>query len=109
MQVTQQIYVAKEWVRNTHDEVKAETHSRFEVEKALGALKEEHKQLGNKLTVAERERSSALAGLKNAKTEAEDQRKLLYTTELELATQKQQVMDLKAELQKVKDATKEAT
>ena len=43
MQVTQQIYVAKEWVRNTHDEVKAETHSRFEVEKALGALKEEHK------------------------------------------------------------------
>ena len=38
----------------------------------------------------------------------EDQRKLLYTMELELATQKQLVMDLKAELQKVKDAAKEA-
>ena len=55
MQVTQQIYVAKEWVRNTHDEVKAEAHSRFEVEKALGALKEEHKKLNNKLTIAKRE------------------------------------------------------
>ena len=42
MQLTQQVYVAKEWVRNAHDEVKAEAHSRFEVEKALGALKEEH-------------------------------------------------------------------
>ena len=55
MQVTQQIYVVKEWVRNTHDEVKAEAHSCFEVEKALGALKEEYKELGNKLTLAERE------------------------------------------------------
>ena len=43
MQVTQQIYVAKEWVRNARDKVKVEAHSRFEVEKALGALKEEHK------------------------------------------------------------------
>ena len=43
MQVTQQSYVAKEWVMIARDEVKAEAHSRFEVEKALGALKEEHK------------------------------------------------------------------
>ena len=86
MQVTQQIYLTKEWVRNTHDEVKAEAHSRFEVEKALQALKEEHKQLRNKLTVAKREHSSALAGLKNAEAQIEDQCKLLYTTELELAT-----------------------
>ena len=64
--------------------------------------------MGNKLTVAEKERSSALAGLKNVEAQVEDQRKLLYMTELKLATQKQQVMDLKAELQKVKDAAKEA-
>ena len=64
--------------------------------------------MGNKLIVAERERSSTLAGLKNAKAQAKDQRKLLYTTEIELATQKQLVLDLKAELQKVKDAAKEA-
>ena len=58
MQVTQQIYVAKEWVKNAYDEVKAEAHSRFEVKKALGALKEKHKELGNKLTIAEKEGSS---------------------------------------------------
>ena len=55
MQVTQQIYVVEEWVKNAHDEVKAEAHSRFEVVKALEALKEEHKELGNKLTLVERE------------------------------------------------------
>ena len=58
MQVTQQIYVAKEWVKNAYDEVKAEAHSRFEDKKALGALKEKHKELGNKLTIAEKEGSS---------------------------------------------------
>ena len=96
-------------VRNAHNKVKAEAHSRFEVEKALGALKEEHKELGNKLTVTERECSNALAGLKNAEAQAKDQRKLLYTTKIKLATQKQVVLDLKAELQKVKDVAKEVT
>ena len=41
--------MAKEWVRNVCDEVKAEAYSRIEVEKALGALKEEHAQLSKKL------------------------------------------------------------
>ena len=91
------------------DEVKAKAHSCFEVEKALGVLKEEHKQPGNKLTVIEKERLSALAGLKNIEAQAEDQHKLLYTIELKLATQKQQVMNFKAALQKVKDAAKKAT
>ena len=45
MQITQQVYVAKEWVRNSHDKVKAEVQSRLEVEKDLEALKEEHAQL----------------------------------------------------------------
>ena len=48
MQVTQQVYIAEEWVRNFHYQVKAETHSCLEVEKALGALKEEHAQLSEK-------------------------------------------------------------
>ena len=65
MQVTQQVYVAEEWVRNARDKVKAKAHSHFEVEKALRALKEKHKKLGKKLTIAEREHSSALADLKN--------------------------------------------
>ena len=48
MQVTQQVYVTEEWVRNSYNLVKAETHSRLEVEKALGALKEKHAQLSEK-------------------------------------------------------------
>ena len=64
--------------------------------------------LTNKLKEADKKRLNALAGLKTVETQAEDQRKLLYTTEIELATQKQFVMDLKAELQKVKDEPKEA-
>ena len=108
MQVIQQIYVAEEWVRNACDEVKPETHSHFEAKKALGALKEEHKELANKLTIVERERLSALTSLKSAEAQAEDQRKLLYTTKLNLAPQKQLVLNLQAELQKVKNAAKEA-
>ena len=45
MQVTQQIYVAEEWVRNARDKVKDEAHSRLEVEKALGAVKQEQAKL----------------------------------------------------------------
>ena len=72
-------------------------------------MREEHKELGNKLTVAERERSNALADLKNVEAQVEDQSKLFYTTKIDLATQKQLVLDLKAKQQKVKNVAKEAT
>ena len=49
-----------------------------------------------------------MAGLKIAKVQAEDQRKLLYTTVLNLATEKVTVLSLKAELQKAKEAAKVA-
>ena len=49
-----------------------------------------------------------MAGLKNAEAQAENQQKLLYTTELNLATEKQKVLDLKAELQKLKDVARVA-
>ena len=63
------------------------------------------------MTTEEKERKSAQVGLKNAKAQVEDQRKLLYQTEIELATSRQLVMELKAKLQKAKEAaqlTKEA-
>ena len=41
MQVTQQVYVAEECVRNAHNKFEAESHSRREVEKALRIVKEE--------------------------------------------------------------------
>ena len=67
-------------------------------------MKKENKDLFSKLIVEERERKSTQAGLKTAKAQAEDQRKLLYQTKIELATSKQLVLDLKAELQKVKES-----
>ena len=48
------------------------------------------------------EELSAEAGLKNVQDQAEDQRKKRYLTEIELATQKQLVLDLKADLEKAK-------
>ena len=67
-------------------------------------MKKENKDLFSKLIVEERERKSTQAGLKTAEAQAEDQRKLLYQTKIELATSKQLVLDLKAELQKVKES-----
>ena len=97
--------MAKEWVKEAQNKVKNEVHLRLETEKALGAVKEENKELLSKLTTEEKERKSAQVGLKNAKAQVEDQRKLLYQTEIELAISRQLMMELKAKLQKAKEAT----
>ena len=68
----------------------------------MGAAKEENKELLTKLTAEERERRSAEARLKNTQTQAEDKRKLLYQTEIELVTSRQPVLELKEKLQKAK-------
>ena len=90
--------MAEEWVKNARNNVKNMVYLCLEIEKALGAAKEENKELLSKLIVEERESRSVEAGLKNAQTQAEDQRKLLYQTEIELATSRQLVMDLKVDL-----------
>ena len=98
IQVTQQVYVAKEWVRNSHDQIKVETHSRLEVEKSLGALKEEHAQLFEKLKDSDKVQLSTEAGLKTMERQMEDQCQKLHVIEINLATEKQAVLNLKAEL-----------
>ena len=63
------------------------------------------------MTTKERARKNAKAGLKNAQDQAKDQRKKLYHTKIKLTIEKQLVLDLKAELQRAKEAartTKEA-
>ena len=42
--------------------------------------------------------------MKTARTQVEDQRKQLYTTQINLATEKAAVLDLKTELQKTQEA-----
>ena len=64
----------------------------------MGAAKEENKELLSKLIAKERERKSTKVGLKNAQTQVEDQRKLPYQTEIELATSRQLVLELSADL-----------
>ena len=90
--------MAKKLVKEARNNVKNEVHLRLETKKALGATKEENKELLSKLTAKERERRNVEAGLKNAQTQAEDQRKLLYQIEIELAISRQLVLELKANL-----------
>ena len=70
----------------------------------MGTAKKENKELLSKLNAEEREIRSAEARLKNAQTQAEDQRKLLYQTKIDLTTLRQLVLQLRAELQKAKEA-----
>ena len=108
VQFTQQVFVAKEWVRDACNEAKAEALSRVDVEKSLGALKQEQAELFEKLKEADKARLNAEAGLKNAEMQAEDQRKQLQMIEIELATSRQLVLDLKVELEKAKDVARVA-
>ena len=72
IQVTQQVYIAKEWVRNSNDQIKAKTHSHLEVEKALGALKKEYVKLSKRFKDSDKARLSAKASLKTMEKKMED-------------------------------------
>ena len=88
-------------MRSAHNKFDAESQSRREVEKVLGTANHEKTQLVEKLKATESAHQSVEAGLKTAEAQAENQCKQLYTTQLNLATKKAAVLDLKAELQKV--------
>ena len=94
--------MAEECVRSAHNKLEVESNFKREVEKMLGSIKEEKSQLAEKLKTSEQGHQSSLAGLKTAEAQAEDQRKRLYTTKLDLATEKAAVLSLKAELEKAK-------
>ena len=64
--------------------------------------------MAEKFKVVESARQNAKAGLKIAKAQAGDQRKQLYTTQINLATENAAVLDLKAKLQKAHEALKVA-
>ena len=72
MQITQQVFIVEEWVRNAHDEVHAEAHSRANAKKALKAPKQEKVELSEKLKEANQACLSAEAGLKTTEKQVED-------------------------------------
>ena len=107
-QVTQQVYVAEDWVQSATTNLNAEIQNRYDIEKALGSANHEKTQLAEKLKLAEKGRKSAEAGLKNAETQAEDQHKELYMTQLNLAIEKAAVLDLQDKLKRAEEALKVA-
>ena len=64
VQVAQQIFVAKEWVRDTRNEANVADLARANVEKSLGALKQEQAKLSEKLKDLDQVRRSTKAVLK---------------------------------------------
>ena len=95
-------------MKDAWNEAKLANNLRAETSKALGTFKQKNKELTIKLIVEERRRKSAEASLKNTQTQVEEQCQKLHYTEIKLATTKQQVMDLKVELEKAKEAAQEA-
>ena len=112
MQITQQVYVAANWVNDARSEARAAFDARSEVEVELGTLKEKQSKLAEQMKEAVRARDSAEASLKTIEKQVEDLRKQLHYNEINLATEKQMVTELRKELKKAREAVqlvKEAT
>ena len=96
--------MAKEWVKNSRDEMRAAQDARDIVEAQLGALKDKQAQMVKEVKQALKAKASAEAGLKTTERQAEDLRKELHYCEINLATEKQLVKDLREEIRKAKEA-----
>ena len=91
-------------MKNTRSEARVAFVARSEIEVELGALKENHSKMAEQLKEAVRARDSAEAGLKTTKKQFEDIRKQLHYTEINMATKKQLVTELREELRKAREA-----
>ena len=96
--------MAENWVKSACSEARAAFDARSEVEVELGALKENHSKLAEQLKEAVRARDSDEAGLKTTEKQFEDIRKQLHYNEINLATEKQLVTELREELWKARKA-----
>ena len=96
--------MAKEWVKNARGETRVALDTRAEVEVELGALKENHAKMAEQLKEAVGARNSAEAGLKTTERQFEEVCKNLHYTEINLATKKQMVTELREELRKAREA-----
>ena len=104
MQITQQVYVAEDWVKSARSEARAAFDARSEVDVELGALKENYSKMAEQLKEAVRARNSAEVGLKTTEKQFEDIHKQLHYNEINLATEKQLVTELREELRKAREA-----
>ena len=95
--------MAKEWVKNARGEARAVLDVRSEVEVELGALKENHAKMAEQLKEAASARDSEEVGLRTTEKQFEDIRKQLHYTEINMATEKQLVTELRQELRKARE------
>ena len=86
-------------MKNARGETRVGLNAHVEVETELGALKEKHAKMAEQLKEAVRARDSAEAGLKTTERQFEEVCKELHYSEINLATEKQMV----AELRKAKE------
>ena len=78
--------------------------ARFETEVELDALKENHSKMAKQLKEAVRAKDSAEASLKTMERQFEEVRKQLHYTEINMATEKQLVTELREKLRKAREA-----
>ena len=98
--------MAEEWVKNARGETRVALDARAEVETQLGTLKDKQAKMAEQFKEAVRARDSAEAGLKTTERQFEEVRKELHYYEINLATEKQMVSDLREELRKAREAAK---
>ena len=91
-------------MKNARGEARVVLDARSEVEVELGALKENHAKMAEQLKEAIRARDSAETGLKTMKKQFEDMRKQLHYTKINMATEKQLVIEIREELRKAREA-----
>ena len=96
--------MAKEWVKSARSEARAAFDAQSEVEVELGALKENHSKMAEQLKEAVRARDSVEAGLKTTEKKFENIHKQLHYTEINLATEKRLMTELREELRKAREA-----
>ena len=104
--------MADEWIKNSHSETRVALDARDITKAQLGALKDKQAQMAEQVKQALRDKDNAETGLKTTERQAEDFRKELHYCEINLATEKQMVTELREELRKAREATqllKEAT
>ena len=96
--------MAEEWVKNARSKARAAMDARSETEVELGALKENHTKMAEQLKETVRARDSVEASLKTTERQFEEIRKDLHYSKINLATEKQMVIELREELRKARKA-----
>ena len=90
-------------MKNARGEIRVALDARAEVETELGALKEKHAKMAEQLKEAIRARDSVEASLETTERQFEEVRKELHYSEINLATEKQMVTELREELCKARE------